>query len=43
MTDRDELWAFSSPAEYWKGLAGRAGVALVRDGRPIAHVVTVMN
>jgi hypothetical protein len=43
MTDRDELWEFSSPAEYWERLAGRAGVALVRDGRPIAHVVTEMN
>ena len=43
MTDRDELWEFDSPAEYWEGLAGREGVALVRDGRPIAHVVTVMN
>ena len=43
MTDRDELWEFDSPAKYWEGLAGREGVALVRDGRPIAHVVTLMN
>ena len=43
MTDRDELWEFSSPGQSWKNLCGRAGVALVRDGRPIAHVVTVMN
>jgi hypothetical protein len=43
MTDGDELWEFSSPAEYWENLAGREGVALVRDGRPIAHVVTLMN
>jgi hypothetical protein len=43
MTDRDELWEFSSPGEYWERLAGRAGVALVRDGRSIAHLVTEMN
>lgn len=43
MTERDELWEFSSPPEYWEGLAGRAGIALVREGRPIAHIVTMMN
>ena len=42
-TERDELWTFSSPRDYWEGLAGRAGVALIRNGRPIAHVITVMN
>ena len=42
-TERDELWTFSSPPDYWAGLAGRAGIALVRNGRPIAHVITVMN
>jgi hypothetical protein len=43
ITERDELWTFSSPGEYWKGLGGRAGVALIRNGRPIAHVVELMN
>ena len=42
-TERDELWTFSSPRDYWAGLAGRAGVALIRNGRPIAHVITFMN
>jgi hypothetical protein len=42
-TDRDELWKFSSPSDYWEGLAGRAGFALIRDGRAIAHVITMMN
>jgi hypothetical protein len=27
----------------WKNLAGRAGVALVRDGKPILAIVTLMN
>lgn len=42
-TERDELWRFSSPADQWQNLAGRAGFALVREGRPIDHVVTLMN
>lgn len=43
MLPGDELWAFSSPAESWKHLAGRAGFAVVRDGVPIQVIVTVMN
>jgi hypothetical protein len=39
----DELRKFSSPAESWEHLAGRAGVALVRDGVPIKIIVTLMN
>jgi hypothetical protein len=27
MVPADELWTFSSPPEYWQGLAGRMGVA----------------
>jgi hypothetical protein len=43
MQPGDELWTFSSPADSWQHLAGRAGVALVRDGNPIEALVTVMN
>ena len=39
----DELWKFSSPQEQWAALAGRGGIALVRDGRVVAHVITVLN
>jgi len=39
----DELWAFSSPAESWQHLAGRAGIALVRKGVPVRTIVTTMN
>jgi hypothetical protein len=42
-TEGDELWEFSSPRKDWERLIGRKGVALVRDGRPIAHIVTLMN
>ncbi len=41
--DGDELWEFSSPAGYWRSLAGRGGVALVRDGKIVTSVVTIMS
>ena len=43
MIPGDELWTFSSPPETWQHLMGRAGIALVRNGKPIAHIVTMMN
>ena len=39
----DELWTFSSPQENWANLHGRGGIVLMRDNRPVAHVVTQMN
>lgn len=39
----DEIWEFDSPAEHWVSLCGRAGIALVREGAPIAGVVTELN
>lgn len=43
MVPGDEIWTFSSPPDSWRDLAGRAGVALVRNGVPIRIIVTVMN
>lgn len=31
----DEIWTFTSPPELWKNLAGAAGYAIVRDGKPV--------
>jgi hypothetical protein len=39
----DEIWEFDSPREDWERLMGWRGIALIRDGRPIAHIVVVMN
>jgi hypothetical protein len=39
----DELREFCSAPESWQHLAGRAGIALVRDGREVASVVTRLN
>ena len=43
IADGDELRTFCSPPDTWERLAGRKGVALVRRGKPIVHIVTVMN
>ena len=43
MQPGDELWTFASPAESWQNLAGRAGVAVVRDGNPVMVLTTMLN
>jgi hypothetical protein len=43
MQPGDEIWTFSSPTNSWQDLAGRAGVALVRNGTPVKVIVTMMN
>lgn len=43
MKEGDEIRAFSSPSDSWVALAGRAGYALVREGKAIAGIVTMMN
>ena len=43
MQPRDELQEFRSSAASWRHLAGRAGVALVRSGKEVASIVTMMN
>jgi hypothetical protein len=43
MKPGDEIWSFSSPAQTWEDLAGRAGVVLIRDGKVVKMLVTAMN
>jgi hypothetical protein len=43
MQPGDELWTFSSSPESWQALAGRSGIALVRNGTPIKTLVGAMN
>jgi hypothetical protein len=43
MQPGDLLVHFASPVESWERLAGRAGIALVRDGKVINAIVTMMN
>jgi hypothetical protein len=39
----DEVWEFSSSRDSWEHLAGRAGLALVRERTVIDAYVTMMN
>jgi hypothetical protein len=39
----DSLWTYCSPLESFKALAGRCGIAVVRDGRVVMQLVTIMN
>jgi hypothetical protein len=43
MQPGDLIYAFESAPETWSALAGRAGYVLVREGKPIAQIVTLMN
>jgi len=43
MRDGDELHEFCSSDESWDFLAGREGIALVRNGEIITDIVTKMN
>jgi hypothetical protein len=43
MQGGDEIRPFNSPPDDWINKAGRTGYALVRNGRAIDGVVTMMN
>ena len=43
MRPGDQVWTFASPADSWRHLAGRAGIALVRAGVAIEAIITMMN
>jgi hypothetical protein len=43
MITGDELWKFRSPAHTWANMAGRAGFAIVRGGKILRSLVTLLN
>jgi hypothetical protein len=43
MEPDDELWTFESSPASWRALTGSAGIAMVREGRIVATIVTMMN
>lgn len=43
MREGDELWEFSSSPDSWHHLAGRAGIELVREGKVVDTIVTMMT
>ena len=38
-----ELWYFESPPETWNSLCGRAGYAVVEDGKIVDAHITILN
>ena len=43
LREGDELWEFKSPQKSWDNLAGREGYCIVRDGKVVEHIITVMS
>lgn len=43
MLEGDNLQAFRSPPESWANLAGREGIAIVRNGEVIDMLITILN
>ncbi len=43
LQEGDELWEFRSPPDSWANMAGRAGIALIRDGNVLDWIVSRMN
>ncbi len=43
MQEGDELWEFNSGSLSWQNLAGRAGIAIVRNGEIFDCRITSMN
>ena len=39
----DQIWTFYSPPVTWEHCAGRSGVAVVREGRVVDCLITMMN
>jgi hypothetical protein len=39
----DELWTWSTPRWSWQNLCGRAGLAIVRGGKPVDYAITMLN
>jgi hypothetical protein len=43
MQEGDELWQFSNSQDAWAHRCGRAGIALVRNGKVVDSIVTELN
>ena len=43
MLPGDQLWSYSSPPETWNHMMGRSGIVLIRNGKNIVDILTLMN
>jgi len=39
----DQIWSFYSPPVTWEHCAGRSSIAIVREGRVVDCLITMMN
>jgi uncharacterized protein (DUF427 family) len=39
----DEIWSYCSPEATWKAMCGRQGIWLIRNGKIVYDIVTLMN
>ena len=39
----DEIWLYGTPSGHWESMAGRQGVALVRDTRVVKEFVGIQT
>ena len=43
MQEGDELWTFCTPPETWEHVAGFGGIAVVRHGKIVVEIVTLLQ
>src|ERR1700743_2759867 len=43
MQPEDRLWTYCSPFKSFQALAGRCGIAVVRNGKVVSELVALMN
>lgn len=43
VSEKDEIGYFKTPPDTWQNLSGRAGWVVLRDGKVIGQIVTIMN
>ena len=43
IAQNDEVWRFSTSPQTWKAKMGRSGFVVLREGKPIAVYIRLMN
>jgi hypothetical protein len=43
MQEGDELWTFCTPPETWEHMVGLGGIVLVRHGKMVSKIVTLLQ
>lgn len=43
LREKDELWYFTTPSDFFMHSAGRMGYVILRRGKQVAHFVAIMT